>query len=189
MKRKIMTITCAVVCVSVIYAFVLRASGLGSNLPASGQTAVYETGDDGTYQKGTAMPSVRFCDNKDGTVTDNMTGLTWLKNANSTGYKTWSAALAYVEALNNDAVHNCGYNDWRLPSVNELESLTQYATSPQSSWLNNQGFDTVLNDAYWSATSYAPDTDDAWYVYMSFGYVNYRDKTIEGYVWPVRSAR
>jgi hypothetical protein len=43
------------------------------------------TGQDGELQKGAALPSPRFTDNGDGTVTDNLTGLIWLKNADCWG--------------------------------------------------------------------------------------------------------
>ena len=51
-------------------------------VPKTGQTTGYATGDDGALQKGVAWPNPRFTDNGDGTVTDNLTGLIWLKNAN-----------------------------------------------------------------------------------------------------------
>ena len=51
-------------------------------VPKTGQTTSYDTGDDGEYQKGFEWPVPRFTDNENGTVTDNLTGLIWLKNAN-----------------------------------------------------------------------------------------------------------
>ena len=38
-----------------------------------------------TTKKGVAWPNPRFTDNGNGTVTDNLTGLIWLKNANCFG--------------------------------------------------------------------------------------------------------
>ena len=63
-------------------------------VPKTGQTISYEPGDDGYYQKGVAWPNPRFTDNGDGTVTDNLTGLIWLKNANCFGTRTWATALS-----------------------------------------------------------------------------------------------
>ena len=47
---------------------------------ATGQSVPYGPGDDGEYQMGVSVDS-RFTDNGDGTVTDNLTGLIWLKDA------------------------------------------------------------------------------------------------------------
>ena len=61
-------------------------------VPKTGQTTCSDesgvsrpctgTGEDGEHQKGVAWPNPRFTDNGDGTVTDNLTGLIWLKDAN-----------------------------------------------------------------------------------------------------------
>ena len=65
-------------------------------------------------------------DNGDGTVTDNLTGLIWLKNANCFGLRNWEQALTDCNGL---AHGQCGLTDgssgaqWRLPNLFELESL------------------------------------------------------------------
>jgi hypothetical protein len=57
-----------------------------------------------------------YTDNGDGTVTDNVTGLMWMKDM---GEKmTWEEAMAYAETCT-----FAGYNDWRVPSIKELYSL------------------------------------------------------------------
>lgn len=48
-------------------------------LPKTGQTTSLLTGDDGYYKKGWATKPNRFVDNGDGTVTDNATGLMFVK--------------------------------------------------------------------------------------------------------------
>jgi hypothetical protein len=58
----------------------------------TGQTTCWETtgsptncartGQDGNIQAGVAWPIPRFTDHSNGTVTDNLTGLIWLKDAN-----------------------------------------------------------------------------------------------------------
>lgn len=159
------------------------------NLPVTGQSTEYVTGDDGTYHKGVSFPSIRFHDNGDGTITDNMTGLMWLKNANNAGAtKTWSSALTYIAGLNSGTYSgNCGYTDWKLPTVNELETLLNYSQSAPYSWLNGQGFSNVQNNRYWSGTTYAPSTEYAWDILMgSGGNITGFNKTTGVYVWPVR---
>src|SRR5262249_33933161 len=74
-------------------------------LPRTGQTNSFDANfpqrDDGALRKGVALPSPRFTDNQNGTITDNLTGLIWLKNANCPGIsRTWQTALDDVVQLN-----------------------------------------------------------------------------------------
>ena len=43
------------------------------------------------------------------------------------GHRTWDQAVAYVQELND--THYLGYDDWRLPTRNELQSLVNYTRS------------------------------------------------------------
>lgn len=105
---------------------VYRAGDKLADLPRTGQKISYQTGDDVTQQKGVAWPSQRFTDNLNGTVTDNLTGLIWLKNASCFEASDWPSALSSANKL---ASGSCGLTDsstagqWRLPNANELESL------------------------------------------------------------------
>lgn len=58
--------------------------------------------------------------NLDGTVTDKSTGLMWQK-AHRPAYGRWQKAKEYVAQLN--AEFFAGYNDWRLPTIEECCSL------------------------------------------------------------------
>lgn len=44
----------------------------------------------------------------------------------------------------------------------------------------------VQSNNYWSSTTYAPNTSNAWNVNLNDGNVNANDKTNNNYVWPVR---
>lgn len=59
----------------------------------TGQTTQYAPGDDGARRMGVVWPIPRFTDNNNGTVTDNLTGLIWLKTANPFGTRAWATAL------------------------------------------------------------------------------------------------
>lgn len=180
-------------------------------LPKTGQTACYDaggitiacagTGQDGALLKGVAWPIQRFTDNGNGTVTDNLTELIWLKNANCTdtaggiakgsGYLSWPDALAWSNALNNG---KCGLTDgsavgqWRLPNITELESLVDaqriYPALPAA-----HPFSGVQSNNYWSSSTNAGYTSIAWYVDVSDGYGFDSNKTSNFYVWPVRAGQ
>ena len=75
----------------------------------TGQTTPYSVSDDGNYQAGVASPEPRFTDNEDGTVTDNLTGLMWTKDANIFGQIEWDSA---INACDNFELAN--YTDWNF---------------------------------------------------------------------------
>ncbi|KJU83570.1 protein containing DUF1566 [Candidatus Magnetobacterium bavaricum] len=158
------------------------------NLPQTGQTTSYAAGDDGAVKAGAAWPTPRFKDNGNDTITDRLTGLMWTSNANAAGGKvTWQEALNLVDSLNKSASKN--YTNWRLPNVNELESLINAEHSIAANWLNKQGFKDVQPYYYWSSTSYVARTSFAWVVGMGNGIVFYDDKIFKNaFFWPVRTA-
>jgi hypothetical protein len=125
------------------------------NLPATGQSVSYVSGDDGGLRKGVAWPASRFTDNQDGTVTDQLTGLVWLKNAGCFTPAVWSVALTDVNAL---ASGECGLSDgstagqWRLPNLNELESLIDVSASNPALTAGNP-FTNVSTGIYWTSTA------------------------------------
>ena len=65
-------------------------------------------------------------------MTDNLTGLIWLEDANCFGARTWTNALSDANGLADPA---CGLTDgsvatdWRLPHLRELSSLSDFAES------------------------------------------------------------
>jgi len=132
--------------------------------------------------------SASLHDNGDGTVTDTETGLMWQKfevdenNDGSADTMTWAAALSYCE---NSGL--AGYDDWRLPDRNELQSLVDY--SRFNPCLDKTYFPGVLSSFYWSSTTNAYSTDYAWRVSFSNGYVSYYDKSNNYYVRAVRSGQ
>jgi hypothetical protein len=135
--------------------------------------------------------NTRFTDNGDGTVTDNTTRLMWTKNANH-GHMNWKEAVAYCSNL----VY-AGYDDWRLPSVNEHGGRAELDTLGWSGGVPDTGpftapgapFNGVQSDYYWSGTSFAHFSDGAWAVFMRYGSVYSYYKASKFYVWPVRGGQ
>jgi len=170
-------------------------------LPRTGQTTCYNeagtaiactgTGQDGNKLKGAAWPTPRFTDNSNGTVTDNLSGLIWLKNANCFGTQIWSAALTSATTLAGGA---CGLTDgstagqWRLPNITELESLVDSERNSPALPAGHP-FPSVQASYYWSSSTYAVYPDSAWVVSMNDGFVDFGDKIFICYVWPVRAGQ
>ncbi|OQW88250.1 MAG: hypothetical protein BWK78_08500 [Thiotrichaceae bacterium IS1] len=160
-------------------------------VPKTGQTTSYATGDDGALQKGAALPSPRFTDNSNGTVTDNLTGLIWLKNASCFGVQTWTNALSSANGLANGT---CSLTDgstagqWRLPNRKELDSLIDLSKGNPPLPASHP-FTGVQSDSYWSASSYALDTPGAWILDLIDGTVSAVPKTVFLYGWPVRGGQ
>jgi len=90
------------------------------------------TGLDGELQTGRARA---YVDNGDGTITDTQTGLMWEKLAadgsihDKNNQYSWAYTFASKLAALNDGGGFAGHTDWRVPNVNELQTLVDYGRS------------------------------------------------------------
>jgi hypothetical protein len=130
-------------------------------------------------------------DNGDNTVTDTATGLMWqqlevVDELNAVSPMTWEEALSYCETL-----ELAGYDDWRLPNINELQSITDYekAVSANDPAIDTGFFPNAVPDIYWSATTYIDHTEGAWTVSFGSGIVSIYTKSIGHYVRVVRGGQ
>ena len=145
--------------------------------------ACHDTGQDGEIQAGIKFAKDRFTENKQ-TICDNETGLIWLRDANvHKSTMDWFSAFDLITEMNSEMAY--GYNDWRVPNIIELESLTDMSQhSPALP--DNHSFNDV-QDFYWSSTTSMYDTNYAWVLYLVDGAVGVGHKPLpEFYLWPVR---
>ena len=165
----------------------------------------------GFFKKGWSWPTPRFKDNNNGTVTDNLTGLIWLKDAHCTIFfpgdsfgfneRPWTAALTAANSLASgscDLSDGSTAGDWRLPNVREFQTLIHYGyfgpavpnTAGTGKWSSGDPFFGVLEVDYWTSTSTAQiSPPQAFRVELTFGRV-VNDNKGSGYnVWPVRGGR
>lgn len=149
------------------------------------------TGQDGESRAGVALQP-RFTVNGDGTVTDNLTKLVWLEDADCFGSRTWIEGLADANAL---ATGACGLTDgsvagnWHLPNVNELQSLIDYGQyNPALS--AGHPFTGATSHYYWTSTHIVAHLPNAWILSLYSGYITSTNKenpsVVEVHVWPVR---
>ena len=92
-----------------------------------------------------------FIDNKDGTVTDKVTGLMWQKSGSSSSLEN-RAAKKYIKHLNEQRF--AGHSDWRLPNVEQLASLIE------KDQINGVYLDPVFSNkqtSCWTVDEYQPD--------------------------------
>lgn len=160
------------------YCLVWPVSGQGNGvLPRTGQKNCYNqegkiikgnnTGQDGDLRLGAKWPETRF-ELRGEVVRDNLTGLAWSQNADlARGSVDWQASLDLVKGLSFPAP--AGYTPWRLPNINELESLVD--ASRHSPALPAGHLFIETRESYWSSTTSAFETDWAMALYLHKGAV------------------
>lgn len=76
----------------------------------------------------------------------------------------------YAAAVNSSRL--CGHNDWRMPTLSELQSILDTGYSAPA--VNPDYFPNALSDFYWTGSPYANSTTQAWYVHFgtAFSYGN-----------------
>lgn len=162
-------------------------------LPRTGQMVSYKAADDGALKQGTIWPTPRFTDNGDGTVSDNLTGLIWLQYASCSKWglpkKKWNDALNEANTLASGICRLTDGSlagDWRLPNRKELQSLSDMSQYRPALPLGHPFID-VQMDYYWSSSTNARATKDAWTIDMKGGGLEPSDKNyFSYYIWPVR---
>jgi len=175
-----------------------------SGIPKTGQTVDHGFQDDGSMEMGVAWPNPRFTDNGDGTVTDHLTNLIWLKDAwckdvpGIIGYSppfSWSPAITWASKVEDGY---CGLTDgsnafdWRLPNVRELQSLVDYSRVNPALPAGHPFINVHPGPGvYWSSTTNGNLSTWAWAVSFDEGFVTTAEKynaffSTARLVWAVR---
>ncbi|MBQ4805809.1 DUF1566 domain-containing protein [Aquimarina sp. MMG015] len=128
-----------------------------------------------------------FKDNNDGTITDLNTGLIWQKTPDFKRHKFYEA-FTYVDELEIG-----GYTDWRLPTIKELYSISNFNGQlvPEDMTKSQPYLDTVYFDfkydqrmffagQYWSSSKYVKGPLQNIKMEGAFGF-NFADGHIKSY--------
>jgi len=163
-------------------------------LPQTGQTVCYDslgdiipclgTGQDGDILAGVAWPNPRYEIVNLACIVDNLTGLMWARDTSALA-ANWQQGVVNLPST----YFACGLDGWRIPNVNELQSLINAEQPDNVSWLEQQGFifPFITDLSYWTSTSSAINpTDNAWVVDMVDGSVFPDNKGSTYFLWPVR---
>ena len=157
------------------------------------------TGQDGELQTGLART---YVDNGDGTITDQKTGLVWEKLTDDGSIHDRDRVFDWPRAFSDkigtlNLIAFTGHTDWRLPNIDELQSLLSYSGANP---LVDAAFDTGCTpgctaqtcsctsaDQYWSATTDSlTSTVYAWVVLFNNGLV---DSDVKGDLHYARAVR
>ncbi|MCK5525312.1 MAG: DUF1566 domain-containing protein [Thiomargarita sp.] len=139
----------------------------------------------------------RYTDNGDGTVTDNWSGLRWLKNANCFGRQYQKTVMQSAANLANG---QCGLSDgstsgmWRLPTIDEWKAMVDESydfpalsnAAGTSQWTEGNAFSGVQTSCdYWSSTYSGGSGGFLLTVSLGYDCVG-GNETGPYYIWPVR---
>ncbi|MBM9605734.1 Lcl C-terminal domain-containing protein [Desulfopila inferna] len=168
-----------------------------ADVPMTGQATSFSSDsdfEDGDLQRGFPLPSPRFVANGNGTVTDNLTGLIWLRDAGCAGLNNWQETLSWVDSLDSGV---CGLTDdyspgeWRLPNILELWSLMDFGTdttalpaTPHFINVPSSGG----NYDYWSSSPYPtyPDEGQVYKANFEHGIIARQGEASSNNGWAVR---
>ncbi len=141
-----------------------------------------------------------------GTVTDSVTGLIWLTNANCFGQLHYKEAQDQVANLKHGGcglTDNSSPGDWRLPTKDEWTAtvaraialncenpaLTDTTGYDCDSEERRQMFNGVQLTYYWLSTTHDDSPTNAWAAYLVDGTQATANKNTPFPVWPVRAGQ
>jgi len=131
----------------------------------------------GVGERRAATPTSEFELPRDGTVIHSRTGLQWAQCALGQAWEreacngqatslSWSEAVDAVAELNRSS-RLAGFNDWRLPSRQELESIVENCREAPA--INENVFPNTPWAGFWTVSTDTTEENHAWFVGFYYG--------------------
>lgn len=140
-------------------------------------------------------PDSRYQMSNEGTVTDIKTNLMWqVCPAGLTGKQciqgkatdmNWQQAMLYAEEQRGKKL--AGHNDWRLPTIKELRTISNHQCNYPA--VNIHAFPNTPSYWFWSITPVISDGAYAWGIASDYGYDSWSNKINKGLVRLVRTVQ
>jgi hypothetical protein len=134
----------------------------------------------------------------DGGLHDEDWNFTWYKTNSPDGYNGTASGgncggtvaegcdtEKFVARVN--ATGWCGYTDWRMPTVKELEGIADLGRANPA--IDPTFFPNTPSSNFWSGSPYADYSDYAWHVGFSIGVANGYSRVISNHVRLVRGGQ
>jgi hypothetical protein len=117
--------------------------------------------------------------------TDQKTGLMWVRDTNiADRYMYWDESIDWAKQ-----VDYAGYSDWRLPSIEEFETIVKRDGKISQSWFEENGFKIVRFSRFWSSNNDTSNPDKAMVVFSADGSIRSSSKKGWACVWLVRAGQ
>jgi TolB-like protein len=159
-------------------------SMLSSKAAVKGQAKKVITAQEIIKVNSELMTTGRFSDNGNGTVKDNLKSLVWQKCSSglsgsgceegTSEWLSWQAAVSYCDALEANNISN-----WRLPTLDELQSIVRQNATPA---INKDMFPKTLTKNYWTITNYGSSSSASWYISFFEGTAGAGSNKTLGYI-------
>ncbi len=165
-------------------------------LPLSGQTTSYATGDDGDLEIGMTANSELVTISGGEVIKDWHTGLMWVADPESAGCnngtsQNWADALSFCNSLTFAA-----YSDWRMPNIKEALSTVRWQPDGYGFYIDSSLYGYLGGGSrfpdrtdFWTSTTKYSSTTYAWIVNVDSLIVNssYAKSVALPIVRPVRA--
>jgi hypothetical protein len=107
---------------------------------------------------------------------------------NGTVFGEFVGTLNYAQSDNGSSITGCfaNYCDWRLPTIVELQEIVDMSACGPGTPCIDPVFGSTQRRFYWSSSTFANGSSDAWGVDFSAGDVERNDKGASSFVRAVR---